>query len=138
LVLGGFWNTESAPPYAVQNGKCSEYSIRTPGGIELLLYDEDKKQTASLSIPSGAHLMLDDGNKAIRLQDKDGNCALTMDLGKGEVAVKAPSKIMLDVGGTQIILEKGGNISIKGNGTVKMEGANISSKATASLSLDAA
>ena len=37
-----------------------EYSIRTPKKTELLLYDEEEKQAATLAMPSGTMLRLDD------------------------------------------------------------------------------
>lgn len=136
LVLGGFWNTEVTPPYPVKDGVFHEYSIRTPKKTELLLYDEDKKQTATLVMPSGAMLRLDDEKKKIQLQDKDGGNSLVMDLEPGEITLKAASKITLDVGGAQIILEKNGNITIKGSATVKTEGTDIKSKANAGLTME--
>jgi len=138
LVLGGFWNTEVKPPYPVKDGKFFEYSIRTPKKTELLFYDEDQKQKATLLMPSETMLQLDDENKKISIQDKDAGNSLIMDLGKGEITLKAASKITLDVGGTQIVIEKSGNITIKGNGTIQTEGTNVKTKASASLSAEAA
>lgn len=138
LVLGGFWNTQVTPPYQVKDGVFYEYSIRTPKKTELLLYDEEEKQTATLVMPSGTMLRLDDEKKQIQLQDKDAGNSLVMDLEAGEMTIKAPNKITLDVGGTQIILEKSGNITIKGKGTIKTEGADIQSKATNGLKMESA
>lgn len=138
LVLGGFWNTEAKPPYPVRDGKFFEYSIRTPKKTELLFYDEDQKQKATLRMPSEAMLRLDDEEKKISLQDKDGGNSLIMDLGRGEITLKAASKITLDVGGTQIAIEKSGNITIKGNGAIQAEGASVKAKASASLALEGA
>ena len=136
LVLGGFWNTEVTPPYQVKDGVFYEYSIRTPRKTELLLYDEDQKQTATLVMPSGTMLRLDDEQKKIQLQDKDAGNSLVMDLEAGETTMKAANKITLDVGGTQIIIEKSGNITIKGSATIKTEGTDIKSKATAGLTME--
>ncbi len=137
LVLGGFWNTETTPPYPVQDGVFYEYSIRTPKKTEFVLYDEDQKQKATLIMPSGTFLRLDDEEKKISLQDKDGNNSLVMDLDKGETLMKASSKITLDVGGTQIIIEKSGNITIKGSSTISIEGTDIKSKASNEIKMEA-
>ena len=140
LVLGGFWNTEVTPPYQVKDGVFYEYSIRTPKKTELLLYDEEEKQAATLAMPSGTMLRLDDenGKKMIQLQDKDGDNSLVMDLEAGEITLKAASKITLDVGGNQIVIDSGGNITIKGSATIKTEGTDIQSKATNGLKMESA
>ena len=140
LVLGGFWNTEVTPPYQVKDGVFYEYSIRTPKKTELLLYDEEEKQAATLAMPSGTMLRLDDenGKKMIQLQDKDGGNSLVMDLEAGEITLKAASKITLDVGGNQIVIDSGGNITIKGSATIKTEGTDIQSKATNGLKMESA
>ena len=126
LVLGGFWNTEVTPPYQVKDGVFYEYSIRTPTNTELLLYDEKEKQTATLVMPSGTMLRLDDENKKVQLQDKEGENSLVMELEPGEITMKAKNKITLDVGGNQIVID-----------TIKMEGADIKSKATNSIKMEA-
>ena len=36
LVLGAIWNTVVKPPYTIQDGKVYNFSIKTPGGSELL------------------------------------------------------------------------------------------------------
>ena len=140
LVLGGFWNTEVTPPYQVKDGVFYEYSIRTPKKTELLLYDEEEKQAATLAMPSGTMLRLDDenGKKMIQLQDKDGGNSLVMDFEAGEITLKAASKITLDVGGNQIVIDSGGNITIKGSATIKTEGTDIQSKATNGLKMESA
>ena len=140
LVLGGFWNTEVTPPYQVKDGVFYEYSIRTPKKTELLLYDEEEKQAATLAMRSGTMLRLDDenGKKMIQLQDKDGGNSLVMDLEAGEITLKAASKITLDVGGNQIVIDSGGNITIKGSATIKTEGTDIQSKATNGLKMESA
>ena len=137
LVLGGFWNTEVTPPYQVKDGVFYEYSIRTPTNTELLLYDEKEKQTATLVMPSGTMLRLDDENKKVQLQDKEGENSLVMELEPGEITMKAKNKITLDVGGNQIVIDSDGNITIKCSATIKMEGADIKSKATNSIKMEA-
>ena len=77
-------------------------------------------------------------SKMIQLQDKDGGNSLVMDLEAGEITLKAASKITLDVGGNQIVIDSGGNITIKGSATIKTEGTDIQSKATNGLKMESA
>ena len=146
LVLGGFWNNETAPPFKIQDGKAEDYCLKTPKKIEIVLHDEDSKQKLTVTMPSGATMVMDDENKKISIQDKDGNNSLNMDLEGGNIELKAKSKITLSAGKTTITLEEGGNITSEGNGDISqkakgkiaMEGANVEGKANSSLSLKAA
>ncbi len=138
LVLGGYWNTEVTPPFTVENGKAEDYLIRTPKKIELLFHDEDKKQKVTLTMPSGTVLTLDDGGERVTLQDKEGTNALIMDLKKGEITLKAKTKLTLSAGETSVVLESGGNITEKGKGTISLEGTNVQAKASGKLALQGA
>ncbi|MBQ9459207.1 MAG: hypothetical protein IJU66_04665 [Oscillospiraceae bacterium] len=135
IVLGCFWNTETTPPLAVKDGKAEEYCLRTPQKIEMLLHDEKGKEKLTVTMPSGTVLVLDDDAKKVTLKDKGGDNALLMDLQKGEIELKAKSKLTLSAGQTKITLEQGGNITEKGNGTITLDGASIKGKAKGSLSL---
>ena len=138
MVIGAFWNNEVKPPYVIQGGKVQEFSIKTPGGIELLLHDEAKKERATLTLPSGATLILDDEKQTVSLKDKKGENALTMDLKGGAVELKAKTKLTLSAGKTTITLESSGNITQKASAKVSVQGANIEGKASAKLALQGA
>lgn len=143
LVLGGFWNSETAPPFKIQDGKAEDYCLKTPKKIEIVLHDEDSKQKLTVTMPSGATMVMDDENKKITLQDKNGDNSLSMDLQGGNIELKAKSKLTLSAGKTTVTLEQGGNITLEGNGNISqkakgkvtIEGANVESKATGSLSM---
>ncbi len=138
IVLGSFWNTELPPPKPIQDGKVEDYTVKTPKKIELLFHDEDKKQKVTLTMPSGTVVAVDDGAEKVEIKDKGGDNALTMDLKGGNTTVKCKTKLTLSAGQTSITLESSGNLTIKGNGTIKTEGTNIDSKATGKLSMKGA
>ena len=137
MVIGAFWNTEVKPPYVIEGGKVQEFSIKTPGGTELLFHDEKKKEKVTLTLPSGTTLIVDDEKQAVSLKDKAGGNALTMDLKGGNVALKAKTKLTLSAGQTTITLESSGNITQKANAKVAIQGAQAEVKATAALTLQA-
>ena len=152
MVIGSWWNTELPPPYTITDGKVYNFSIKTPGGTEMLFYDEPEKQKVTVTLPSGTVLTIDDANKAVALKDKEGGNALTMDLNKGEVELKAKTSLTLSAGDTAIKLESAGNITQKaktkvateaanieqkGSGSVKIEGGSTAVKATGQLNLEA-
>ena len=135
LVLGAIWNTVVTPPYTVQNGKVYNFSIKTPGGSELLFYDEPKKQKVTLTLPSGTKLTIDDENQAVALQDKGGENALTMDLKGGNITLKAKTKLELSAGSTTVTLESGGNLSVKANKEIAVETATLTEKGSAKVAV---
>ena len=143
LALGGFWNSETAPPFKVQDGKAEDYCLKTPKKIEIVLHDEDSKQKLTVTMPSGATMVMDDEGKKITVQDKNGDNSLNMDLEGGNIELKAKTKLTLSAGKTTVTLEQGGNITMEGNGNISqkakgkvaLEGANVEGKATGSLSL---
>ncbi len=135
IVLGSFWNTETTPPLAVKDGKAEDYVLRTPNKIEILLHDESGKQKLTVTMPSGTVVELDDENKKASVHDKNSDNALLMDLGKGEVELKAKTKLTLSAGKTTITLEQGGNITEKGTGAIKLDGGSIEGKSKGKLAL---
>lgn len=140
LVIGSLWTTTVKPPFTIQEGKVMDYLMRTPSRIEALMHDEDKKHKLTLTMPSGATLVLDDENQKAELRDKEFKNALVMDFQKGEVTLKADSKLVLDVGAgaATITMEKAGNITIKASKAVSVEGVNIEEKASSAFTAEGA
>lgn len=135
MVLGSFWNTEVKPPYTIQEGKVYNYSIKTPTGTELLLYDEPNKQKVTLTLPSGTVLSIDDEAQAVALKDKNGDNALEMDLKGGNVTLKAKTKLVLSAGQTTVTLESSGSITQKASSKIAIEAANIEEKGNAKVAV---
>ena len=136
MVIGSWWNTETAPPYTIEEGKVYNFSIKTPSGTELLFYDEPEKQKVTLTLPSGTVLTIDDEKKAVALQDKAGDNALTMDLEGGNIELKAKTKLTLSAGSSTITLESSGSISQKADTKVAIEAANIEEKGSGSVKIE--
>ena len=135
MVLGAYWTTQFPPPYTIQDGKVYNFSIKTPGGTELLFYDEPKKQRVTLTLPSGTVLSIDDEKQTVSLKDKNGDNALEMDLKGGNVELKAKTKLTLSAGDTTVVLESSGNLTEKASAKVAVESAAIEEKATAQVTV---
>jgi len=138
FVLGAFWNTEVAPPYVIEEGKVHNFSIKTPGGTELLFYDEPDKQRFTVTLPSGSSLVINDEAKEISLSDKDKKNLLSMSLQGGEITLQADQKLTLSAGSTKIVLEASGNLTQSADSKISMSAATLEGKASASLSLKGA
>ena len=138
MVIGTYWNTEVKPPYTIEQGKVYNYTIKMPSGTELLFYEEPGKEKVTLTLPSGTVLRIDDEKKAVALQDKTGDNALTMDLQGGNVVLKAKTKLTLSAGDTTIELAAAGTITQKASNKISMEAANIEEKGSAKIALQGA
>ncbi len=132
-VVGGVWNTESPPPYTMQEGKNINFSIKTPGGSELLFYDEKEKETVTLKTPKGARLSLDDLGQTVVLTDPESKNSIKLDWKNGEMTLHADKKMVLSAGETSITLESSGTVTIKGSGKITVNGSDIEEKATNSF-----
>ena len=138
LVLGALWNSQVPPPYTIQEGKVYHFSIKTPGGSELLFYDEPKKQKVTLTLPSGVTLTMDDENQSVALRDSGGDNALVMDLKGGSVTLQAKTKLTLSAGSTAITLESAGNLTVKADREIGVETATLSEKGSAAVNIQGA
>ena len=130
VMLGAIWNTETTPPFTIQDGKVEDFAIRTPQKIDLVLHDEKDKQTVTLTMPSGAVLQLNDEAQSATLKDKNGDNALLMNFKDGEIELKAKTKLTLSAGDTKITLESSGNMTLE-------RGKNMTLKAGAKLAAEA-
>ncbi len=136
VVLGGFWNTESKPPVPISDGKAEDYCLKTPNKVSLELHDEDKKQKLTITMPSGTVIEIDDDKQTVTTKNKGGDTAMLMKMKDGEIELKAKSKLTLAVGNASVVLEKNGNITIKGTGgDIKIEGKGINGKAQGTLAM---
>ena len=89
IVLGSYWANDIKAPYSIKDGVNEIRCIKTPAGIEIKLEDTEKKEKLTLTTPSGAMLQLDDENKSLALQDKNGENKLTILWEKGEITLAA-------------------------------------------------
>lgn len=138
IVLGAYWDTKVKPTYVIENAKVYNYSIKTPSGTEIHMYDEPEKQKFTVTLPSGTILCINDEAKSVTIADQKQENSLVMDLQKGEIALTAKTKLTLAAGQTTIILESSGNITEKANSKIAMQAANIEGKANAQLNLEGA
>lgn len=138
VVLGAVWNNNSKPPYMIKDAKVHNYSIKTPSGTELLMYDEPDKQKVTLTLPSGTVLSMDDGTQSVVVSDKNKDNQLQMNLQKGEVMVAAKTKLTLSAGQTTITLESNGNITEKASNKILLDAANLEEKASAKVLIQGA
>ena len=114
-VIGCLWNSKIPVPKQTADKDNSVKRIRTLGGNEIVFNDKKDKQTITVSTPKELQIIIDDGKDTISVKDKKGENIFTLNAQKGEITIKAKSKITLDAGGkAQIVLDgKAGKASVK-------------------------
>lgn len=133
IIFGSYWANDVKPPYTVTDGKNEIRSIKTPAGIEIKMEDVDKKEKLTLTTPSGAMILLDDENKLVNIKDKQGENQFTIDWGKGEIMLKAKTKITLEAGKASLVLDGAGTIDASGDQAVNLTGADVAVKGNTSF-----
>jgi uncharacterized protein involved in type VI secretion and phage assembly len=104
VILGSLYSSKNAPPDALaeDDKENKAKGIVTASGIKMLWLDGDKP-ALSFELPSGAKLLLDDGEESILISDKHGN---TITLDKNGIAIKSSKDFKVDAGS--------GNVEIAG------------------------
>jgi len=113
--------------------------LKTKGGMDILINDEDGKQSIVLTTPKGSVFTVDDENECCKLSDKDGKNQLFLDYKNGEISVKADKKISLNAGNTEISMDgNSGAINVKADKVSVNANNEIGLKASASLKMEGA
>lgn len=128
-VIGGTWDKNSPPPYTVTDGKNINFSIKTPGGTELLFYDEKGKEYIQLTTPKKATLVIHDEQQKAEFHDPDSKNVISINWKNGEMKITAEKKITLTAGSTQMVLDSAGTLSMKADKKVSAQAANVELKA---------
>lgn len=118
--------------------------LKTKGGVDILIHDEEGKQKVILTTPAGNQVLVDDENQCCKISDKDEKNILEMDYKGGNIKVTADKTIVLKTGNAElsmngssntialkadkVTLEAGNEAGIKANAALKMEGAQVELK----------
>ena len=137
VVLGVLRGAKDKLPEKTANEKNTVKLLKTKGGHEIRLEEEEKKEKITVQTPAGLAVCLDDEKKTITLKDKDGKNTAVLDSGKGTVTLDAEKKLILSVGKTAVLtLEankltaKSGSISIEANQSLKLKGQSVGAQGT--------
>ena len=141
-VLGALWNGVDAPvegnDAAVVGGKVVHRVIKTRIGHTILLDDKDDTGEMKMTTKSGHFLTLNDRNKNVTAQTKDGHKVLLDDEGGKIVIVDktGSNKMTIQSSDNSITIECVGNFSVKATGKVSIEGqTGVSVTTPAQMSL---
>jgi phage protein D len=140
-IIGGVWNGKDAPSEkvgeSVQGGKVRLRTMKTRTGHTLQFVEEDKgssKRGVRLETTGGHKIYLNDSDACIEIQTTGGHKIKLDDKGKSiSIDSTGGHKIKLDDIGRSILVDSAGNMSlqakgnidIKANGIISVNGAMI-------------
>lgn len=102
--------------------------IKTKGGMDVLINDEEGKQSITVTTPKGNVIKMEDEKETCLISDQKNKNELLLDYKNGGIKVTAERDITLQTGGVELKLEgdksklslKADTIEIKGNNSVKL------------------
>lgn len=119
VILGILPNTNKSIPQPEDNDK---KSIVSPSGMRV--HFNDAKKTISIDTPAGNLIVLSENDKSVSIEDQNGN---SIKMESGGISLKSPKDINI---------EAAGEINIKANQNLKLEGLDIDCKSKAQLNLE--
>lgn len=127
--------------------------LKTKGGMDILISDEDKKQSLTITTPKGNVITINDEQDSCTISDKDKKNIIALDYKNGGIELKAEKKITLKAGSAEIAMDgNAGNVTVKAkkfavtadneiglkaNANMKIEGAQVQMKGSAQVKVEA-
>lgn len=128
IVMGYLWNGNDKPPE--QGKKAKQTILKTVGGHQLIFDNDDQSAKIQIKTKKGHLLELDDSSQKLKLAGQNGQTKLELEVGES-------GKITVECGQSSIVLTQDGNITVKGQQGLTLQGPQIKIKADATLSIEA-
>lgn len=154
IVLGSIWTEQMKVPETSLHPQNKIKSLQTKGGHKVTLLEEEGKESLEVLTPDNIKVLLSDEHKSATLSNEEGKTKVTVNFQEGTIHLEAEQKILFSVGGqTQYTIEasastietgqitldaqqtlkcsgqttdvQAGNLSIKGDASVKIESSGV-------------
>lgn len=137
FVIGALWNSEDTPPLKNDDGKNNIRKIKSRNGNEIILNDEEGKESLEIKTKSGHTLKMEDGStNKIQLKDKSGNNLLEIDGQNNQVNIKGNMKINLEAGSCKVTIDSAQNlVNIESGMQMKLKAQMIDIEAGANMNI---
>lgn len=126
VILGMLHSSAKAPPL---KGSEDNHEKAYQSRSKMRLYFDDDKKVMQLETPAGNKIILSEKDKAIKMEDQNGN---KIEMTPDGIKIESSKALQLKAG-TEAKMESGTSFSAKGGTDLKLEGtsgAEISSTAT--------
>lgn len=153
FLLGSLYPNDSSLVSDNFDNKNLRKHLKTKGGMDLLILEEDGKQSITLTTPKGSVISVDDSTESCTISDKDGKNALSMDYKNGKVLIQSEKNIVMKAGSAELAMDgNSGEVSLKAkkisvtadneiglksNSALKAESAQIDVKGQGKMNLQA-
>ena len=133
------------------DSKNCKKAIKTKGGFECTIEDEEGKQYVEIKTKSGSKIRIDDGESCVTISDKNKKNYLTLSLSNGNIEIVADKNITLKAGSAelslsadtdsinlsaaQISLESSRSMNVSSNNMLKVEGGMTTLEGRQSLTV---
>ncbi|MAJ51093.1 MAG: type VI secretion protein VgrG [Flammeovirgaceae bacterium] len=131
VIIGSLYGKKNKPPFTPENTN-KDKAIVTKNKLKLTF--EDVKKIITIETPGGQKVTLDDEGKSLKLEDQNNNSVLLDDKG---ITFDSGKDLILKSSG-KITLTSGAVTEIKSGADLKVQGTNISLKASAKVGLEGA
>jgi len=127
--------------------------MKTKGGVDILINEEDGKQKITVTTPKGSQIQVDDENECCTITDKGAKNQIKLDYKGGAVEVTAEKTISLKAGKTELAMDgnsgamtlKAAKIAVQADNEIglnakaalKMQGAQVELKGQAQVNVQA-
>lgn len=113
--------------------------VTTKGGMDILINDENGKQSITVTTPKGSLITIDDEKECCIISDKGAKNVVKLDYKQDGIEITAGKSLKLTAGKTELALDgNSGNITIKGTKIAVQADNEINLNAKAALKMQGA
>lgn len=138
VILGSVYNSKDKPPIEIPQENDLMF-IQFPAGLKIEINNKQDEQKITITTKKGHVISLDDGsNEQLEINEKSSKTSFRVDFKKGEIELKADSKISLMAGQDSLTVEKQKGVSVSSSsGKLQVDANSISLKAQTNLECQA-
>lgn len=113
--------------------------LKTKGGMDLLIFEEEGKQSITITTPKGSMITINDEQECCSVSDKEAKNVLKLDYKNGSIEVTSEKTMSLKAGTASIEMDgNAGNITIKAKKIEATADNEIGLKASAAFKMEGA
>ncbi|MBQ6143708.1 MAG: hypothetical protein IJI84_04430 [Clostridia bacterium] len=134
VILGSLYTPINKPPMNIYDSKNqNSMMFQFQNGLKIQIDTKPKSQKVSIITEGGHSVILDDTNKkeSVQISNKGSNTLFKIDLAKGEIILKAKSKISFSAGNSTMTIDKSGGVKVQsgqGKFDVNVQSSTIKAK----------